>query len=119
VEKAELAVKLAPRNGAFWNTLGAAHYRAGHWKAAVAALEKSMLLRKGGDSNDWFFLAMAHWQLGDKEQARKGYDQAVRWMDKNNPQDEELRRFRAEAGSLLGLPEPSVPPGREKPPPKG
>ena len=22
--------------------------------------------RNGGDSNDWFFLAMAHWQLGDK-----------------------------------------------------
>ena len=65
-----------------------------------------MELRKGGDSNDWFFLAMAHWQLSDKEQARKWYDQAVEWMEKNKPEDEELLRFRAEAAALLGLPIP-------------
>ena len=44
---------------------------------------------------------MAHWQLGDKNQARKWYDQAVAWMDKNQPKDDELRRFRAEAEELL------------------
>ena len=70
---------------------------AGDWKAAIAALEKSMELRKGGDSNDWFFLAMAHWQLGEKDKAREWYDRAVQWMDKNQPKNEELRRFRAEA----------------------
>ena len=25
-----------------------------------------MELTNGGESGDWFFLAMAHWQLGDK-----------------------------------------------------
>jgi uncharacterized protein HemY len=100
---AQQAVKLKPSEGIFWNTLGAAHYRAGDWKAAVTALEKSMELRKGGDAGDWFFLAMAHWQLGDKEQARQWYDKAVPWMDKNKPQDEELRRFRAEAAALLKI----------------
>jgi hypothetical protein len=29
----------------------------------------------------------------------------VEWMDKNQPTDEELRRFRAEAAELLGLKE--------------
>ena len=106
VQSAEKAVKLAPKEGSHWNTLGVAHYRAGDWKAAVASLEKSMVLGKGGVSFDWFFLAMAHWQRGDKEQARKWYDQAVPWMEKNKPQDEELRRFRAEAATLLGLPTP-------------
>src|SRR5262249_38530501 len=77
------AVELAPRHGTIFNTLGAALYRAGDWKAAIAALEKSMELRQGGDSNDWFFLAMAHWQLGQKDKAREWYDRAVRWMDKN------------------------------------
>jgi hypothetical protein len=67
-----------------------------------------MALRKGGDSFAWFFLAMAHWQRGDKKQARQWYDTAVRWMEKNKPQDDELRRFRAEAAALLGV-EDSLP----------
>jgi tetratricopeptide (TPR) repeat protein len=97
------AVGLKPEVGTFWNTLGAARYRAGDWKAAIGALEKSMALSKGGDSFDWFFLAMAHRQLGEQDKARQWYDRAVQWMDKNRPTNEELRRFRAEAAELLGL----------------
>jgi len=100
---AEKAVELAPNEGIYWNTLGAAHYGASDWQAAVNTLNKSMELRKGGDSNDWFFLAMAHWQLRNKDEARKWYDQAVQWMDKNDPKNEELRRFRAEAAELLEI----------------
>jgi tetratricopeptide (TPR) repeat protein len=102
VELARKAVALAPKEGTYWNTLGVAHYRAGDWKPAVAALKKSMKLCKGGDSLDWFFLAMAHWQLGEKDQARQWYDRAVQWMDKNRPKEEQLRRFCAEAAELLG-----------------
>jgi len=72
-------------------------------KAAVAALETSMKLRQGGDSIDWFFLAMAHWQLGDKEEARRWYDRAAEWMDKNRAENADLRRFRAEAEELLKI----------------
>jgi serine/threonine protein kinase/Flp pilus assembly protein TadD len=103
VESAKKAVELAPRDGGFWNTLGIAQYYAGNWKEAVAALEKSMPFRKGGDSNDWFFLAMAYWQLGEKEKARQWFDRAVQWMDKNMPKDQELGRFRAEAAELLRI----------------
>jgi superkiller protein 3 len=104
VELAKKAVELAPKAGSFWTTLGVANYRAGNWKGAVAALDKSMGLRQGGNGNDWFFLAMAHWQMGNKEEARKRYCQAVQWMDKNQPTNEELR-FRAEAAKLLGVQE--------------
>src|SRR5262249_19285951 len=97
VELAKQAVEQAPKAGDDWNTLGVAQYPAGDWKAAIAALKKSMELRKGGNSVDWFFLAMAYWQLRDKKEARKWYDQAVPWMEKNQPKDEELVRFRAEA----------------------
>jgi phosphatidylserine/phosphatidylglycerophosphate/cardiolipin synthase-like enzyme len=100
---AQQGVKLEPSNWGWWNTLGAAQYCAGDWKAAVTALEKSTTLRQGGDSFDWFFLAMAHYQLAQKVEARRWYDKAVEWMDKNKPQDPELRRFRAEAADLLGL----------------
>jgi tetratricopeptide (TPR) repeat protein len=103
VAEAKTAVELGPNAGTHWNTLGVAQYRAGDWKAAVAGLEKSMERRKGGDSFDWFFLAMARWNLGQKADARKWYDQAVKWMEKNQPKNEELARFRAEAETLLEL----------------
>jgi tetratricopeptide (TPR) repeat protein len=96
-------VELAPQQGDFWNTLGVAHFRAGEWQAAVAALNQSMQLRKGGDSADWFFLAMAHWRRSDWDQARNWYDKAVAGMDSHSPNHEELLRFRAEATALLGI----------------
>jgi hypothetical protein len=80
-----------------------AHYRASDWKAAVAALNRATEFRGGGDSAEWFFLAMAHWQLGDKQQARSWYDRAIRWMDEKQPRDERLRRWRAEAAALVGV----------------
>jgi uncharacterized protein HemY len=109
VELAKKAVESEPKSGSIWNTLGVAHYRAGDWKSAISALDKSMALRNGGDSFDWFFLTMAHWQLGEKDEARKWYDKAVEWTDKNQPDNEELRRFRAEAAELLGITEPQAP----------
>ncbi len=105
IELAQEAIRLVPNDGDFWNVLGLAYYRDGNWKDAVAALEKAMELSSGGDSNDWFFLAMAHWQLGHKQEARQWYDQAIVWMDQNQPNNEELRRFRAEAAVLLDVKE--------------
>jgi tetratricopeptide (TPR) repeat protein/serine/threonine protein kinase len=101
VALAKKALELRPSEGAIWNTLGVAHYRAGDWKAAMEALTKSMELRAGGDAFDWFFLAMAHWQLGQCDDARKWHKQAVEWMEKHKPHDAELLRFRAEAEELL------------------
>ena len=70
---------------------------------SLGALQKSNDLRKGGDSSNWFFLAMAHWHLGEKDEAGKWYDRGVQWMEKNQPKNEELRRFRVEAAGLLGI----------------
>ena len=72
VSLAQEAVDTNPQNGDYHNTLGVAFYSAGRWQEAVTALEHSMKVRAGGNSNDWFFLAMAHWQLGDKETAANG-----------------------------------------------
>lgn len=107
VKVAVRLLKLRPMTlqfqGGVVNTLGVAHYRNGEWKEAVAALEESVKLRGGGDSFDFFFLAMAHWRLGEKDKARERYQEAVDWMDKNKPKDEELTRFRSEAAALLGV----------------
>ena len=104
VELAKDAVELAPQFASSWQVLGWARYRTGAWKESIAALEKSIELRAdGGDSFQWFFLAMAHWQVGNKEQAHKWYGRAVEWADKNQPANAQLLRFRAEAAELLGL----------------
>jgi serine/threonine protein kinase/Flp pilus assembly protein TadD len=105
VQLARRAVQLAPEQGQYWSTLGVAHYRAGEWKAARAALEKSVHLRKSGEGSDFFFLAMAHWRMDDKEEARKWYDRAVEWMENKQPANGELRLFRQEAAKLLGVKE--------------
>lgn len=103
VALAQRAVKLKPANPDYWNTLGVAHYRQGDIKGAIEALTKSLGLRQGGGACNEFFLAMAHWQAGDKVRARKEYDQGTAWMDRNDPRDEELCHFRSEAEEVLGL----------------
>jgi tetratricopeptide (TPR) repeat protein len=100
---ARQAVELSREDPRYWRTLGAAHYRAGSWKEAVAALERSMELGRGGDAIGWYFLAMAHGQLGHKEEARRWYAKAVAWAERNDASNEELRRFRGEAEGLLGV----------------
>ena len=102
VALAQAATKLAPRQGAIWNTLGVALCYAGKWKEAIPALEKSMELTAGGSAFDWFFVARAKHKLGQQD-AREWYDKAVAWMDKHNPDDAELKRFRAEAEQVLGI----------------
>jgi tetratricopeptide (TPR) repeat protein len=103
LELATLSVRLAPGDSDFWNTLGVALYRAGNWKEAVSAFEKSVELGKGGDVLDRLFLAMAHWRLGHKEEARKWYDQAVDPAAPPRLLEGILPRVRAEATELLGV----------------
>ena len=102
---ARQAVTRAPEIGDYWNTLGVAHYRAGEFQSALVALGRSMELRSGGDTGDYFFLAMAHERLGDRTHARAWYDKAVQWMDKHSPQGEGDLRYRAEAEEILGIKE--------------
>jgi serine/threonine protein kinase/tetratricopeptide (TPR) repeat protein len=103
---ANRAVEIGPGSEVAWQVLGWAHYRNRAWKASIEALEKSMKLQKnpqGGDSWQWFFLAMAHWQLGHREEARSWYQRAANWLEKNAPDHLEGKRFQAEAAGLLEL----------------
>jgi tetratricopeptide (TPR) repeat protein len=101
VQTARKALALAPLSGPLWHTLGAAHHRAGEDKEALAALEKGIKLRFGGNGEDWVILAMVHARLGAAKEGRRWYDQAVAWTRQYRPHDEELGRFRAEAETLL------------------
>jgi serine/threonine protein kinase/Flp pilus assembly protein TadD len=106
VALAERALQLDPDDLFVWNTLGVARYRNGNYQEAIRTLEKSVQVRKGGNSFDWFFLAMAQARMDNRAMARRWYDRAVAWMEKNQPADPELKRFRAEAEEALGIPRP-------------
>jgi tetratricopeptide (TPR) repeat protein/serine/threonine protein kinase len=100
------AVERSPDSVAAWTGLGWAHYRAGDWKASIEALEKSCALQKtpkGGGPAQWFFLAMAHWQLGDKDQAQTWYEKATTWIEKTGPRDQDFGGSQAEAAELMGI----------------
>jgi len=105
VKLAKQALKYEPEAVKHWRLLGIAQYRAGDPTAAVASLHKTMELANGGGAQQLLFLAMAHWQKGNRQEARQWYDKAVAWIDKNHPADEEYDRFRAEAAEVLGKPE--------------
>jgi superkiller protein 3 len=103
---ARKAVELAQKGENHFGTLALAEYRSGHWPESLAASERSMKLRTGMYAYDWFLLAMARAQKGDKAEARKWFDKAVAADPKTN--NAELRQFWSEAAELLGLPGPDA-----------
>lgn len=102
------AVRLAPEEGNYWNTLGVALFRTGASDEASEALQRSCRLRDGGDSVDWFFQAMIAHAAGQSERARTLYDQSVAWRLRQRPRDPELWQIHAEAARALGQPLPEL-----------
>jgi serine/threonine protein kinase/Tfp pilus assembly protein PilF len=106
VELATKAVSRAPKVGAYWNTLGVAHYRAGDYRAALAALEKAVELTPQGDGTDSLFLAMTCWRLGQNEEAQGWYERAAGELELDHISAAELSACRTEAVALLGINDP-------------
>jgi WD40 repeat protein len=108
---AEKAVRLAPKETMYRNTLGVAYYRAGRYREATETLRPNV--EKQEDrflAYDLYFLAMSYHRLGRLARARDYYDWAVRWVamqrDIESEQQEELAAFRAEADELFGRQKP-------------
>ncbi len=95
--------KLVPNNGGHLNTLGTALCRAEQWQEAIDTLQKPIKLGADGPYN-WLFIAMAHWQLDQKDQAKQWYDKSLAWQTANADAlkaDAELQGFFAEAAKLM------------------
>jgi tetratricopeptide (TPR) repeat protein len=105
---ARRAVELVPNDGSVANTLALAEYRSSHRSESIAAAERSAALRSGGNAHDWFVLAMAHWQKGDKDEARKWFDKAVAWTREDASENSDWHRFWEESAELPGQPGPGV-----------
>ena len=107
------AVRLAPKQSSFLNTLGVVLYRNGRFaESRRAALEKSLTGQKIPPAFDLYFLAMCHHGLGAAAEARDCYDRALESQGKATlppSSAEELCALRAEAAKVLGLPTPPGP----------
>jgi serine/threonine protein kinase/tetratricopeptide (TPR) repeat protein len=99
------AVDLEPKNLTICLECGQVYGSLGQWDKALPLLSKAQELGQQDATlgSSWFPLAMAHWQAGDKAQARHWYDRADRWMVRQESRAPKLRRWRAEAAALLGI----------------
>ena len=94
----------------YLDTLGGALLRAGRYDEAIARLNESLKVRTNGETaGTWLFLALAHARRGDREQARRLYDQAGAWVEQRRSwfanrwrTEDELYRLRAEVAELIG-----------------
>ena len=87
------AIEADPECPTYWNTLGLAFYRTGDATSAITALERSVALTNGGTAFDYVFLALAHAQLGQQEQALSWSAQADLWIQQHETCHPQLRRF--------------------------
>ena len=76
VRLARKATSWEPDQPAYWNTLAAAHYRAGDWSAAADCLERATG-RTGGTVCDWLLLAAVRERQGRSAEARSFYDRSA------------------------------------------
>jgi tetratricopeptide (TPR) repeat protein len=106
LELAQKAIDSGPEKHNYWNTLGLSHLGLRHWDQAIVALNKSARLRAGGaNSYDWFPLAVALWNAGQMDEARRAYHDGLDWMRKNKPDEKYLIRLHETAATTLGVQE--------------
>ena len=116
---ARRAVELKPEDGMCQQSLSWALWRSGDYRGSIDAIGKTF---NGGERN--FVLAMAHWQLGEKTEARTIFDGGSEWLKGYEQRCEEaakqrtvkfplpvqLKRLQAEAAAMLGVTLPTVEP---------
>jgi tetratricopeptide (TPR) repeat protein len=103
VALARRAAEEYPDAAAYWNTLGAAHYRNGDPRAAIDALERARGL-SGGTAFDDALLAMARYRAGDPEGARQALARAMLLAERDHAGHRELAALCDEAHSLIAAP---------------
>jgi serine/threonine protein kinase/tetratricopeptide (TPR) repeat protein len=106
-ELANELAELQPTQASPRVVLGIVNYRTRDWKAAIADLNEGIKLVTSDAPEEKaiasFFLAMAHWQLGEKDKAGELYAQGKELLKKCYADDDYVNLSRTEASELLGL----------------
>jgi hypothetical protein len=102
-----------------YQVLGWALFRVGKWQSAIETIGKHKTDGKSDFKQSAFVLAMAYWQLGDKEKGREWFALGNEWMSGYlkkcyedrwrssqiwSPTPRSERRLQSEAAELLGIP---------------
>ena len=108
VELSRKAHEMQPKNWRYLCGLGAAHYRTGQWEEAITTLTKSTELVDGENGSNYLFLAMAHWQSGNKAAAADWHNKAMEWIENSNinwlnEQGQMIYDIYLEAAELMGI----------------
>jgi tetratricopeptide (TPR) repeat protein len=82
--------------------LGAAQYRSGKPQEAIKTLLKALDSRKQPSLVAWIYLAMAHHQLGQQDDARQWLEKAQKWVATASKEDAEVNQ--ADKLSLKSIP---------------
>ncbi|MEP0846613.1 MAG: protein kinase [Phycisphaerae bacterium] len=102
---AEAATRAIPGAATYQDTLGVAQFRCGTLEDSVATLRLADKLHVGAGGTpqlaDWAFLAMAHFQLGQIEEARSSLERAEEIAAAREPLDSEDVSILNEARDLL------------------
>jgi WD40 repeat protein/tRNA A-37 threonylcarbamoyl transferase component Bud32 len=102
LRQAEVACQLAPQQGKFRLTLGAARYRIGDYPKALTALTEA-----DGSPAALAFLAMTHHQLGHKDEARTVLANLRETIKlPQGARNAQTQTFVREAEALIGGPAP-------------
>ena len=51
----------------------------------------------------WYMLVMSLWQLGEKTEARRLFEESVAWQEEHLPDHPRMKRERQETAELLGF----------------
>jgi len=106
VELCRKAHEMEPENGDYLVGLAAAHYRAGQWQEAIATTANLTELLDEKNCIRCFFMAMAHWQSGDKVKATNWHNRAIEWVPENDLNwrlQKTYYSLHLEASQLMGI----------------
>jgi serine/threonine-protein kinase len=100
---AKQAAERTPQNPNIRSTLGVAYFRCRDWQAARDELQQAVRLRGQPHGAECIVLAMTHWHLGQRDQARDWYQKGVAWLPAHQDDVDyaDVARLRAEAEGLL------------------
>ena len=102
------AVAITPTSWPNLDTLSLAAFRCGEWKESLDARRKMIEMRPTR-LEDKLFLAMTHWHLGAKDEARKWHAEASAEFEKDPQKHEAVGPIKQEADLLIGeSPEPQA-----------
>ena len=112
------AIRLDPTYAAAYVQRGWAYAKKGDYDKAIADCSEAIRfdqartaappkephdIRSAVEAEVAMVLVEVHWRLDHKDLARRWFDKAVVWMDKNKGEAEKLRHYRRDAGQVLGI----------------